>query len=222
VIGIWGLRNYTDAYQASRSLTASDISVDEIVLDQKPHVVRFVHRGVNAQYVAFQQSLLVQRDSPEAQHHPGYQAVYSNAVPVGYVMHHDQIGLIFNPLVQSSTADPAAAQLRTEARHQIDFLLWLGYVHLSFSQRTVLVDGEDDYHLLDFMCVQAIGSATPVHASLESTGSIEKRDPAESKDDLQLWYQLQAAILKDVHSELQEPLEDDVNQKAVAAGTEMS
>jgi len=202
VIDIWKLPNCTDDYQAMRSLAqGNDGKLVKIFLNHKPHVVKFYKTGLNAQYVTFQQSLLVQRDSADAQRQPGYQAVYFIAVPVGYVVHKEQIGLVFNYVVQPRVARQPTAGDRAQVKDQMKFLHWLGYCHLDITKRNVLLGDNNKCYLLDYDCVCAVGLCALGPLPPESSDRIKRRDPAEVEDDLHLWYQLQGTFFKDLPAE---------------------
>jgi len=206
VINIWKLPNCTDDYQAMLSLAqGNDGKVNKIFIKHKPHVVKFYKTGLNAQYVTFQQSLLVQRDSADAQRQPGYQAVYFIAVPVGYVVHKDQIGLVFNYVVQPRVARQPTAGDCAQVKDQMKFLHWLGYCHLDITDRNILLGDNNKCYLLDFDCVCAVGLCALGPLPPESSDRIKRRDPAEVEDDLHLWYQLQGTFFKDLPAEQLQP-----------------
>jgi len=227
VVDIWGLQNFTDNYQGMRSLAqGNDGKVNQIFIKHQPHVVKFYKTGLNAQYVTFQQSLLVQRDSADAQRQPGYQAVYFIAVPVGYVVHKEQIGLVFNYVVQPRVARQPTAGDRAQVKDQMKFLHWLGFCHLDVTERNVLLGDNNKCYLLDYDCVCAVGLCALGPLPPESSDRIKRRDPAEVEDDLHLWYQLQGTFFKDLPVEqlrlaVGVDEEKEVNPQAAAAGNSL-
>jgi len=206
VIDIWILPNCTDDYQAMRSLAQdNDGKLVKIFIKHKPHVVKFYKTGLDAQYVTFQQSLLMQRDSADAQRQPGYQAVYFIAVPVGYVVHKEQIGLVFNFVVQPRVARQPTAGDRAQVKDQMKFLHWLGYCHLDITERNVRLGDNDKCYLLHYESVCAVGPCALGPITLESSDLVKRRDPAVVEDDLHLWYQLQGTFFKDLPAEQLQP-----------------
>lgn len=204
VIDIWRLKDYTDDYQAMSSLAqGNDGKLLKIFIEHVPHVVKFYKTGVNAQYVTFQQTLMLQRDSADAQRQPGYEDVYYIAVPVGYVLHKDNIGLVFHFVIPPREAEDHVITVgdRAQLWAQIQFLHWLGFCHLDITARNVLLGRGGKCYLLDYDCVCALGRSPLGPLPPESSKAILRRDPADVLDDVHLWQQLQHTYFKDLPTE---------------------
>jgi len=145
---------------------------------------------------------------------------------VGYVVHKEQIGLVFNYVVQPRVARQPTAGDRAQVKDQMKFLHWLGYCHLDITKRNVLLGDNNKCYLLDYDCVCAVGLCALGPLPPESSDRIKRRDPAEVEDDLHLWYQLQGTFFKDLPAEHLQPApppaakdeEKHVNAAAPASG----
>jgi len=204
IVEMLHLPDCSKTLQAMRALSqGNDGKLNKIFIDHVPHVVKFYKTGINVQYVTFQQTLLVQRDSPEAKRHPGYEAVYFVAVPVGYVKHQNRIGLVFPFVVPPRDEEKRGITVedRAQVRVQMEFLHWLGFCHLDITARNILQGRNGKCYLLDYDCVCAIGRCPLGPVPPESSKSIMQRNPAEVLDDLHLWRLLQGTYFKGLPEE---------------------
>ena len=163
-----------------------------------PYVLKIYKSGLNRQYTQFHLDLLKNIDNPEAKAHPGYEAVYFAAMPVGWATHMGKKGLVFRYVVQPRKSRRPNARDRAQVRDQIDFLHWLGYVHLDITDRNVLLADNDKCYLMDFDCVCKIGQIPLGPLPKESSEPIMRRDPAHLDDDDHLWQHLQTTFFKDL------------------------
>jgi len=202
VIDLLGLPDRTADYQVVHPMSqGNDGEIFKLIINHEPHVVKIYKTGLNAQYVHLQKTLLVYRDHPDAIRHPGYEAVYYTAVPVGWVTHMDKKGLVFRYVVQPRKARSPTASDRAQVRAQMQFLHWLGFCHLDITKRNILLADNGKCYLMDFDCVCRIGKIPLGPLPPESSEPILRRDPAQLEDDLQLWQLLQGSFFTDLQPE---------------------
>jgi len=193
VIELLRLRDYTAEYQVVYPLCAggNDGEIFKLFLDNEAHVVKIYSTGLSSQYVKFQKALEDRKDDPATKRHPGCEAVYFAAVPVGWVTHMDKIGLVFRYVVPPRKARRLTASDRKQVQDQMDFVHSLGFCHLDITSRNILVAHEDKCYLMDFDCVCLIKRCPLGPLPPESSEAVLRRDPVEIEDDLHLWEQLQ-------------------------------
>jgi len=202
VIKVWGLPDLTDTYDLIHPLSeGNDGDIYKLVNDAVPYVLKIYKTGLNRQYSEFQQDLLKNIDNPKAKAHPGYEAVYFAAVPVGWASHMGKKGLVFRYVVQPRKARLPTAKDRAQVRAQMEFLHWLGYCHLDITKRNILLADNDKCYLMDFDCICKIGKVPLGPLPPESSEPIMRRDPAQLDDDLHLWELLQPDFFKDLDPE---------------------
>jgi len=173
----------------------------KMVVKAKPYVLKIYKSGLHRQYTEFQKDLLKHIDNPEAKAHPGYEAVYFAALPVGWATHMGKKGLVFRYVAQAGKSRRPNAGDRAQVRDQINFLHWLGYVHLDITDRNILLARNDKCYLMDFDCVCKIGDVPLGPLPKESSEPIMRRDPAELGDDDHLWQHLQITLFKDLSAD---------------------
>jgi len=178
-----------------------------------PYVLKIYKSGLNRQYTQFQLDLLRNIDNPEAKAHPGYEAVYFAALPVGWATHMGKKGLVFRYVVQPRKSRRPNARDRAQVRDQIDFLHWLGYVHLDITDRNILLADKDKCYLMDYDCVCKIGQIPLGPLPKESSEPIMRRDPAELEDDEHLWQHLQTTFFTDLPADEVKQLPVEVKQQ---------
>jgi len=200
VVHAWKLPDMTNTYDLVTPLSEGNDGDVYYMLDQeKPYVLKIYKSGVNRRYSQFQLDLLKHMDNPEAKAHPGYAAVYFAALPVGWAAHMGKKGLVFRYVVQPRKARKPTANDRAQVRDQIDFLHWLGYVHLDITDRNIMLADKDKCYLMDYDCVCKIGDVPLGPLPSECTETLlTRRFPADLDDDDHLWQHLQTTFFKDL------------------------
>jgi len=197
VINAWGLTDFTNTYDLIHPLSeGNDGDIYKLVHDAVPYVLKIYKTGLNRQYVEFQQDLKLHANDPKAKAHPGFEAVYFTAVPVGWATHMGKKGLVFRYVVQPRKARLPTASDRAQVKAQMKFLHWLGYVHLDITKRNILLADNDKCFLMDFDCVCKLGKMPLGPLPPESSEPIARRDPAQIDDDLHLWVSIQGVFFE--------------------------
>ena len=197
VVHAWKLPDMTNTYDLVTPLSEGNDGDVYYMLDQeKPYVLKIYKSGVNRRYSQFQLDLLKHMDNPEAKAHPGYAAVYFAALPVGWAAHMGKKGLVFRYVVQPRKSRRPTSNDRAQVRDQIDFLHWLGYVHLDITDRNIMLADKDKCYLMDYDCVCKIDEVPLGPLPPESSKPVLRRDPVVLDDDEQLWKYLQITFFK--------------------------
>jgi len=216
------LPDMTNTYDLVTPLSeGNDGDVYYMVDMEKPYVLKIYKSGVNRRYTQFQLDLLKNIDNPEAKAHPGYAAVYHAALPVGWATHLGKKGLVFRYVVSPRKSRKPTASDRAQVRDQIDFLHWLGYVHLDITDRNILLADKGKCYLMDYDCVCKIGDIPLGPLPKECTETLlTRRYPAELDDDDHLWQHLQTTFFKDLPADevKQAPVEVKQQQQAPGEG----
>ena len=160
---------------------------------------------------------MAQRESCDAQRQPGYQAVYSVAVPLGYVNLEDQIGLVFRYAAQPRVTRERTAQDRAQIKDQMTFVHWLGYCNLEITDRNVRQADDNTCYLLDYRGVRAIRRSSPWPGASDSSELTARCNAGGVQQDLHLWYQLQDTFFKDLPADDACPAAMDEKQQITAA-----
>jgi len=200
VVQTLNLPDMTSTYDVVTPLSeGSQGDVYFLVNKAVPYALKIYKTGVNRQYTEFQKDLLRNIDNPEAKAHPGYAAVYFAALPVAWATHTGKKGLVFQYVVQPRKSRKPTASDRAQVRDQIDFLHWLGYVHLDITDRNIMLADKGKCYLMDFDCVCKIGHIPLGPIPIESTEAIlTQRFPAELDDDEHLWHLLQTTFFNEL------------------------
>jgi len=203
VVRTWNLPDMTNSYDLVRPLSEGAQGDIYFMLNKaKPYAFKIYKTGVNRQYTEFQMDLLKNIDNPEAKAHPGYEAVYFAAMPVGWATHTGKKGLVFRYVVPPRKPRKPTARDRAQVRDQIDFLHWLGYVHLDITDRNIMLGDKDKCYLMDYDCVCKIGEVPlgPLPTELNEA-ILTQQYPAELDDDEHLWQLLQTTFFNDLSIE---------------------
>jgi len=214
------LPDMTESYEMITPLDGdSGGLVYMLVNDGMPYVLKLHKSGPTQRYAEFQKSLLKHASDAEAQVHPGYQAVYTSAFPVGWATHMGKKGLVFRYVVPSRKPRKPTAKDRAQLQDQIDFLHWLGYVHLDITDRNILLADESKCYLMDYDSVCKIGHVplAPVPFEYAETPLL-RRHPAHLDDDDHLWQHLQTTYFKDIPVEEDKTTPGEAKQQQQASG----
>jgi len=200
VVQTLNLPDMTSTYDVVTPLSEGNQGDVYFLLNKaKPHALKIYKTGVNRQYTEFQKDLLRNIDNPEAKAHPGYEAVYFAALPVAWATHTGKKGLVFRYVVQPRKSRKPTASDRAQVRDQIDFLHWLGYVHLDITDRNIMLADKGKCYLMDYDCVCKIDEVPLGPVPIESTEAIlTQRFPAELDDDEHLWQLLQTTFFNEL------------------------
>jgi len=200
VVQTWNLPDLTDTYDYVTPLSEGNQGDVYFMLNKaKPYALKIYKTGVNRQYTEFQKDLLRNIDNPEAKAHPGYEAVYFAAMPVGWAIHMGKKGLVFRYVTPPRKSRRPTAEDRAQVRDQIDFLHWLGYVHLDITDRNIMLADRGRCYLMDYDCVCKIDEVPLGPVPTESTEAIlTQRFPAEIDDDEHLWQLLQTTFFHEL------------------------
>jgi len=212
------LPDLTNARELAVPLSEGDGGDVYDIRDQdKRYVLKIYKSGVSPCYTQFLLDLHKHMDDPEAKAHPGYAAVYFAALPVGWASYMGKKGLVFRYVMQPHRTRTPTADDRAQVRDQIEFLHWLGYVHLDITDRNVMLADQDRCYLMDYDCVCKIGSVPHGPLPMECTETVlTRRHPAQLSDDDHLWQFLQTTLFKGLPREKAKLVSTEVKQQQAA------
>lgn len=124
---------------------------------------------------------------------PGAKDVYFAAVPVGWILHLDKKGLVFNYVVGPEPPREPNANDEAQIQAQMEFCHLLGFCHLDITERNILLADDDKALLMDFDAVCQIGKSPLGPLPPESSDRVMRRDPVKIADDDHLWQLLRKA-----------------------------
>jgi len=193
------LPDMTESYDMIRPLHEDSAGLLYMLVNEGlPYVLKLYRYGLTRQNADFQNVLLQRTSDAESKAHPGYAAVYHATMPVAWATHMGKKGLVFRYVVQPRKSRQPTREDRAQVRHQIDFLHWLGYVHLDITEQNIMLADNGTCYLMDYDCVCKIGQICLDPVPKESSEPIMRRDPAHLDDDDHLWQHLQNTFFKDL------------------------
>lgn len=187
------LRDMTETCKVVTRLSESnDTSMYYLEEKGTPYVLRTYNSGVNREYAMLQQDLLKHIDNPEGKAHPGCEAVYFIALPVGWAIHSGKKGLVFRYAKPLRDARQPTTSDRAQVQDQIEFLLWLGYMPMDVSDHNILLADQNRCYLMNHNSVCKTGQAPRVKESASA--------PTGAGDDDQLNLDLGTTFPEDLAS----------------------